>query len=178
MCTGLGVAPNHIGEVIGISKAYCTRVGGGPFPTELFDESGEKLQNLGHEFGATTGRPRRCGWLDLVQLKYSVMINGVTKIALTKSDIMDHFEEIIVGDQYNYNGTKSKEIPYDLCDETYEVEYKSFKGWNTDLSAIKSDNKDLPSEFVEYVNYLESELEVPIPMISIGPGRDELILRS
>ncbi len=178
VCTGLGVAPQHIGEVIGISKAYCTRVGGGPFPTELFDDNGKKLQDLGHEFGATTGRPRRCGWLDLVQLKYSVMINGVTQIALTKSDIMDHFEEIVLADEYEYDGLKSKQIPFDLCDETYKVNHKSFKGWNTDLSINKEKNKPLPEEFVTYVKYLEAELGVPIPMISIGPGRDELILRS
>ncbi len=177
ICTGLGVAPTQIGEVIGISKAYCTRVGGGPFPTELFDDNGKKLQDLGHEFGATTGRPRRCGWLDLVQLKYSVMINGVTQIALTKSDIMDHFEEITIADEYEVNGYKTQELPFDLCDENYKVSLKSFKGWNTDLSAIKKEGKALPQEFETYVAFLESSLEVSIPMISIGPGRDELILR-
>ena len=177
VCTGLGVAPTQIGEVIGISKAYCTRVGSGPFPTELFDDNGKRLQDLGKEFGATTGRPRRCGWLDLVQLKYSVMINGVTQIALTKSDIMDHFEEITIADQYIIDGKPTQELPYDLCDETYMVDYKTFKGWNTDLSAIKKDGKSLPSEFETYVSYLESALKVKIPMISIGPGRDELILR-
>ena len=174
VCTGLGIAPSKIGEVIGISKAYCTRVGGGPFPSELFDENGKKLQDLGHEFGATTGRPRRCGWIDLVQLKYSVMINGVTQIALTKSDIMDNFEEIVVVDRYEIDGAESKELPYDLCDENYKPLHRSFKGWNTQLT---SDKDAMPAAFVKYLNYLEEYVKVPIPLVSIGPEREHLIVR-
>lgn len=174
VCTGLGIAPSKIGEVIGISKAYCTRVGGGPFPSELFDENGKKLQDLGHEFGATTGRPRRCGWIDLVQLKYSVMINGVTQIALTKSDIMDNFEEIVVVDRYEIDGAESKELPYDLCDENYKPLHRSFKGWNTQLT---SDKYAMPAAFVKYLNYLEEYVKVPIPLVSIGPEREQLIVR-
>jgi len=176
VCTGLGVSPSSIGEVIGISKAYCTRVGGGPFPTELFDDYGKKLQDLGHEFGATTGRPRRCGWIDLVQLRYSVMINGVTQIALTKSDIMDHFDEIIVADAYDVQGEVSNQLPYDLCDENYTPQYKKFKGWNTKLEG-GTNATDLPDDFEAYLKYLESYLKVPIPIVSVGPERDELILR-
>ncbi len=176
VCTGLGVAPRHIGDVIGISKAYCTRVGGGPFPTELFDEHGKKLQDLGNEYGATTGRPRRCGWLDLVQLKYSVMINGVTKIALTKSDVMDHFETITIADEYEVDGESSQQLPYDLCEENYTPKYKSFEGWNTSLGDVKERGEELPKAFRDYIDYLEKNLEVAIPMISVGPGRDELIL--
>ena len=174
VCTGLGVAPSKIGEVIGISKAYCTRVGGGPFPTELFDDNGKKLQDLGHEFGATTGRPRRCGWIDLVQLRYSVMINGVTQIALTKSDIMDNFDEIVVADRYLVDDKETDQLPYDLCVDNYKPLYKTFKGWNTTLS---SDDKELPDAFKEYLEYLESFVKVPIPIVSIGPERDALIIR-
>lgn len=174
VCTGLGIAPSNIGEVIGISKAYCTRVGGGPFPSELFDENGKKLQDLGHEYGATTGRPRRCGWIDLVQLRYSVMINGVTQIALTKSDIMDNFEEIVVVDRYEIDGKESKELPYDLCDENYKPLQRTFKGWNTKLT---SDKDAMPQAFSEYLNYLEEYVKVPIPLVSIGPEREHLIVR-
>ncbi|MFT4567899.1 MAG: adenylosuccinate synthase [Saprospiraceae bacterium] len=177
VCTGLGVAPSAIGEVIGISKAYCTRVGGGPFPTELFDEYGKKLQDLGHEFGATTGRPRRCGWIDLVQLRYSCIINGVTQIALTKSDVMDHFDEIIVADAYELDGKVSNELPYDLCNENYTPQYKTFEGWNCDLAKKHAENGKVPKAFDDYLAYLESYLEVAIPIISVGPLRDELILR-
>ena len=174
VCTGLGIPPAKIGEVIGISKAYCTRVGGGPFPTELFDDYGEKLRKLGSEFGATTGRPRRCGWIDLVQLKYSVMINGVTQIALTKSDVMDHFKKIVVADEYIIDGKRSKQLPYDLCQENYTPSYTEFKGWQQKLTP---DMDQLPEDFDKYVDFLESYLEVKIPIISVGPGRDELIER-
>lgn len=177
VCTGLGVSPREIGEVIGISKAYCTRVGGGPFPTELFDDQGKKLQDLGNEFGATTGRPRRCGWIDMVQLKYSIMINGVTQIALTKSDVMDHFEEIIVADSYEVDGKLTEQLPYDLCDETYKPHLRSFDGWMAKLGDIQKAGKPLPEAFENYIKYLEETLQVPIPIISVGPERDELILR-
>jgi len=175
VCTGLGVPPSAIGEVIGISKAYCTRVGSGPFPTELFDDNGKKLQDLGHEYGATTGRPRRCGWLDLVQLKYSVMVNGVTQIALTKSDIMDNFDEITVADGYVIDGILTDELPYDLCHENYSPQYKTFDGWNTQLTASST---VIPTQFEDYVKYLESVVKTPIPIVSVGPERDALILRA
>lgn len=171
VCTGLGVSPSHIGEVIGISKAYCTRVGGGPFPTELFDETGEKLKTLGQEFGATTGRPRRCGWLDLIQLKYSVMLNGVTSIVLTKCDVLETFQQVIVGDMYQVNGETVEELPYDLCKKEYKVSYKSFPGWKTSLS----EDEEPTVEFRDFVSYIESRLGVPIQLASIGPGRDQLI---
>ena len=174
VCTGLGIPPSKIGEVIGISKAYCTRVGSGPFPTELFDEYGKKLQDLGNEFGATTGRPRRCGWLDLVQLNYSVMINGVTQIALTKSDVMDHFETITIADEYDVDGSPSFQIPFDLCDQNYKPIWKEFEGWN---QTLKSDDT-IPKAFEEYLAYLESKINVPISIVSIGPERDQLIIRS
>lgn len=177
VCTGLGVSPRDIGEVIGISKAYCTRVGGGPFPTELFDENGKKLQDLGNEYGATTGRPRRCGWIDMVQLRYSVMINGVTQIALTKSDVMDHFDEIVVADHYMVNGLETKDLPFDLCDESYEVKYQSFEGWKTPLGDVHDRGEALPKAFDDYIDYLESYLDVRIPYISVGPERDALIKR-
>lgn len=177
VCTGLGVSPSSIGEVIGISKAYCTRVGSGPFPTELFDEYGKKLQDLGHEFGATTGRPRRCGWIDLVQLRYSCIINGVTQIALTKSDVMDHFEKIIVADSYEVDGVTSIDLPYDLCDSNYTPQYKTFDGWNCDLAAYFKDHGIVPTTFEKYLDYLETFLDVPIPIVSVGPERDQLILR-
>lgn len=178
VCTGLGVPPSRIGEVIGISKAYCTRVGSGPFPTELFDEHGDKLRDLGKEYGATTGRPRRCGWLDIVQLKYSIMINGVTQIALTKSDVMDHFDTITVADLYNIDGKSTDQLPYDLCHKNYTPQYTSFEGWKCSLGEIKSSGKTLPNSFEAYIAYLEKSLEVPIPIISVGPERDQLIIRS
>lgn len=177
VCTGLGVSPRDIGEVIGISKAYCTRVGGGPFPTELFDENGKKLQDLGNEYGATTGRPRRCGWIDMVQLRYSVMINGVTQIALTKSDVMDHFEEIVVADSYTVDGQETQNLPFDLCDESYKANYKSFDGWKCSLEDVQKEGKGLPDAFNNYIDYLESYLDVRIPYVSVGPERDALITR-
>ncbi len=178
VCTGLGVAPKTIGEVIGISKAYCTRVGGGPFPTELHDADGKRLQTLGHEFGATTGRPRRCGWLDLVQLRYSVIINGVTQIALTKSDVMDHFDNITIADEYVIDGKNTDQLPFDLCQENYTVRYKTFKGWQQDLGMIKEKGGSLPQAFEKYVGYIEDYLKVPVTMVSVGPERDQLITRS
>jgi adenylosuccinate synthase len=177
VCHGLGIAPRHIGEVIGISKAYCTRVGGGPFPTELFDEHGKRLQDLGNEFGATTGRPRRCGWLDIVQLKYAVMLNGVTQIALTKIDVMDHFEKVTVGDVYEVGGNQTEELPYDLCEDGYKVLYRSFDGWKTHIQVDSERKAELPVQFEEYITYLQNRLSVPIKYVSVGPGRDDLIIR-
>src|SRR5690606_6990227 len=132
---GLGIAPSKIGEVIGITKAYCTRVGSGPFPTELFDANGEKLQNIGHEFGATTGRPRRCGWMDLPQLNFSIMINGVTKLVITKLDVLSAFDPIMIGDAYHIDGQTTTELPYDLDAADIEVQYQELKGWNEDITA-------------------------------------------
>ena len=174
VCTGLGIAPRYIGDVIGISKAYCTRVGSGPFPSELHDDQGQRLRDLGREYGATTGRPRRCGWIDLVQLKYSIMINGITQIALTKSDVMNEFEEIVAVDQYLVDGQPTDQIPYDLCQDNYEVSSSSFPGWNQELN---SDPSLMPKELTSYLDYLEEYLKVPIPIVSIGPEREHLIIR-
>ena len=175
-CTGMGVAPNKIGEVFGIFKAYCTRVGSGPFPTELFDETGEELRKAGHEFGATTGRPRRCGWIDLVALKYSVMINGVTQLIMTKGDVLSNFETIKAATAYKLSdGTVTEEFPFELTDEVEPV-YTELKGWKEDLTGLKSEDQ-LPQELKDYITYLEKELEVPIKIVSVGPDREQTILR-
>lgn len=174
-CTGLGVAPRTIGDVYGIFKAYCTRVGAGPFPTELFDETGDKLCVLGHEFGSVTGRKRRCGWLDLVALRYTVMLNGVTKLIMMKSDVMDTFEEIKVCVGYEIDGRVTTDFPYELSDSCRPV-YKSFKGWQTDSSRFKND-ADFPKELTDYIAFIEAELGVPIAVVSVGPDRDQTIER-
>jgi len=175
-CTGMGVAPNKIGEVFGIFKAYCTRVGSGPFPTELFDATGEELRKAGHEFGATTGRPRRCGWIDLVALKYSVMINGVTQLIMTKGDVLSNFETIKAATAYKLSdGTVTEEFPFELTDEVEPV-YTELKGWKEDLTGLKSEDQ-LPQELKDYITYLEKELEVPIKIVSVGPDREQTILR-
>mgnify|MGYP006318883379 FL=1 len=174
-CIGLGVAPCTIDKVYGIFKAYCTRVGSGPFPTELFDEDGEKLRQLGHEFGATTGRPRRTGWLDLVALKYAVMLNGVTSLIMMKSDILDSFDTIKVATGYMVNGQECDTVPYDTYAEVTPI-YKEFKGWNKDLSKAK-DERELPFEFMNYVRFIEKEVGVPVSIISLGPDRDQTIVR-
>lgn len=174
-CTGLGIAPGKIGKVLGIFKAYCTRVGSGPFPTELFDEDGEKIRNIGQEYGAVTGRPRRCGWLDLVALKYSVMINGVTDLIMMKSDCLDSFKTIKVCTSYLLNGKETKNLPFDLNEKITPV-YKEFKGWNKDLSGIRKE-EDLPEEFKDYIKFMETYLGVPISIISVGPDRDATIER-
>ncbi len=175
-CTGMGVAPNKIGEVFGIFKAYCTRVGSGPFPTELEDETGEGLRKAGHEFGATTGRPRRCGWLDLVALKYSVMINGVTQLIMTKGDVLSSFETIKVATSYIVNGEETYEFPYELP-EDLKVGYTELPGWNADLTGMKSED-EFPKELKDYIDYLEKELEVPITIVSVGPDREQTIVRN
>ncbi|MCB2195063.1 MAG: adenylosuccinate synthase [Bacteroidetes bacterium] len=174
-CTGLGVAPNKIGNVIGIFKAYCTRVGSGPFPTELEDIDGETLRKQGHEFGATTGRPRRCGWLDLPALKYAVMLNGVTELIITKADVLTGFESIKVCTHYIFNGKEIDYLPYEV-NEPLKPIYKEFKGWNEDITQINSYNK-LPKEFTDYIKYIELQVGVPIKIISVGPNRDETIIR-
>ncbi len=172
-CTGLGVAPSVIGKVYGIVKAYCTRVGSGPFPTELHDQTGELLRQKGAEFGATTGRPRRCGWLDLPALKYSLMINGVTQMILTKPDVLSDFEEIKICVAYRVDGKITREVPYDVK-ARIEPEYKTFKGWKQDISSIRN-YKDLPVELKEYLEFIVQETGVPFGMISVGPDRSETI---
>ncbi|MPN42229.1 Adenylosuccinate synthetase [bioreactor metagenome] len=162
--------------VSGIFKAYCTRVGSGPFPTELNDETGEELRKLGFEFGATTGRPRRTGWLDLVALKYAIMINGVDQLIMMKSDVMDTFETVKVATGYKVNGIESNEVPFDTFAEIEPV-YKEFKGWKRDLTKI-TDESELPFEFMNYVRFIEKETGVPVRIISVGPDRDQTIIRS
>ncbi len=174
VCSGLGVAPQHIRDVIGVTKAYCTRVGGGPFPTELENETGEELRKIGNEFGATTGRPRRCGWIDLVALNFACMINGVTKIVMTKADVLDPFKELAVCTSYNLNGQETREIPFQMDRLKPEPVYKSFTGWNTDTSAVKS-YKDLPDTMKTYVNFINKYLGVNIHYISNGPGREQIV---
>jgi adenylosuccinate synthase len=169
------VAPNKFGEVMGIVKAYCTRVGSGPFPTELNDATGEELRRIGHEFGATTGRPRRCGWLDLPGLKYSIMINGVTQIILTKSDVLSEFDTIKVCVAYNIEGKRTEQLPFDVT-VPIEPVYKEFKGWKKDLTNITT-LEALPKEFLDYVSFIEKEVNVPITIISVGPDRKQTIFK-
>lgn len=175
-CVGLGLAPNKIGNVYGIFKAYCTRVGSGPFPTELFDETGAKIRDLGHEYGAVTGRERRCGWVDLVALKYAIMINGVTKLIMMKSDVLDGFETIKACIAYKINGVETDQFPFDIKDENIEPIYKELKGWNTDMTSMKS-TEEFPTEFNAYIDFLEGELNVPICIVSVGPDRSQTIIR-
>lgn len=176
VCTGLGVAPTKIGKVYGIFKAYCTRVGSGPFPTELNDETGEELRRKGFEFGATTGRPRRTGWLDLPALKYAIMIDGVTELIMMKADVLDTFETIKVCTGYKVDGVETDQVPYDTYAEIEPI-YKEFKGWNKDLSQITRE-EELPFEFMNYVRFIEKELNVPISVISLGPDRVQTIFRN
>ncbi|HJA82742.1 MAG TPA: adenylosuccinate synthase [Candidatus Bacteroides intestinavium] len=174
-CTGLGVAPNKIGEVYGIFKAYCTRVGAGPFPTELFDETGEKICALGHEFGAVTGRKRRCGWIDLVALKYAVMVDGVTKLIMMKSDVLDSFDTIKACVAYKVNGEETENFPFDIS-EGVEPVYVELPGWKTDMTKMQSED-EFPEEFNAYISFLEDQLGVPIKFVSIGPDREQTIER-
>lgn len=175
-CNGLGVAPRQIGEVIGITKAYCTRVGSGPFPTELKGEIGEFLRREGDEFGATTGRPRRCGWIDLPQLQYTIMLNGVTQLAVTKIDVLNKLEEIKMADKYRYNGIESKQLPYDICDIAIDPVYESHPGWMQSLDGI-AQYEAMPAAARAYLEAMENHLGVPVTMISTGPERKKLILR-
>ena len=174
VCTGLGIAPQKIKDVIGVSKAYCTRVGSGPFPTELHDETGERLRKIGNEFGATTGRPRRCGWVDLVALNFACMINGVTKIVMTKSDVLDAFEELSVCTSYGIDGKDEKAVPYQLSKVSIEPTYKKFKGWQLDITKMKQ-HADLPAEMKVYIEFINQYLGVKVTHISNGPERDQLI---
>ena len=174
-CSGLGVAPNKIGRVYGIMKAYCTRVGGGPFPTELFDEDGEKLTTIGHEFGAVTGRRRRCGWIDLVALRYAIMINGVTDLIMMKSDVLDTFETIKACVAYDIDGKETDDFPYSVEGNVKPI-YCEIPGWKCDLSHMTSED-EFPEEFNNYISFLEEELEVPIRIVSVGPDREQTIER-
>jgi adenylosuccinate synthase len=175
-CTGLGVAPNRIGEVIGIFKAYCTRVGSGPFPTELEDETGESLRKAGHEFGATTGRPRRCGWVDIPALKYAIMINGVTQLSMMKADVLSSFKTIKVCTHYMYKGEKIDYFPFNIDDSTLEPVYHELEGWDEDLTGL-SDINELPEAVNKYIEYLEAVLETPITIVSVGPDRTQTLER-
>ena len=174
VCTGLGVAPQKIKEVIGVTKAYCTRVGSGPFPTELFDGIGEELRKTGNEFGATTGRPRRCGWIDLVALQYACMINGVTQVVMTKADVLDTFDELKMCTSYLINGKEKKEVPFGISKMKIEPVYKSFKGWDTVTSAAK-DSNSLPSAMINYVQFINQFVNAPVKYVSNGPGREQIV---
>ncbi|RMD98701.1 MAG: adenylosuccinate synthase, partial [Bacteroidetes bacterium] len=176
VCSGLGVAPQRIGEVIGITKAYCTRVGSGPFPTELFDETGDKLRSEGHEFGSTTGRPRRCGWIDLPQLKYTIMLNGVTQLVVTKIDVLNNFEKLNAATHYEIDGHVSDELPFDLCGLPVKPVYRELDGWNQPLSGAGA-FEDMPANAKAFITFLEKELNTPVTMISTGPERKSLILK-
>ena len=174
VCSGLGVAPHHIKEVIGVTKAYCTRVGGGPFPTELLDETGEELRKIGNEFGATTGRPRRCGWIDLVALNFACMVNGVTRIVMTKADVLDAFENLEVCTAYDINGKEVKQVPFQMEKMKLKPVYQQFKGWHTDITRL-SDFTTLPEPAKKYVDFINQYLGVKVHYISNGPGRDQII---
>ncbi|MCM4154462.1 adenylosuccinate synthase [Gramella sp. AN32] len=175
-CTGLGVAPNKIGEAFGIFKAYTTRVGSGPFPTELFDEVGERMGKVGNEFGATTGRKRRCGWLDLVALKYAVQVNGITQLIMMKGDVLSGFKTLKICTAYKYKGETIKHFPFNIEEENVTPIYSEMKGWKEDLTRLK-DSSELPKEFNDYVDFLEKELETPIKIVSVGPDRTQTIQR-
>ena len=174
-CTGLGVAPNKIGDVYGIFKAYCTRVGSGPFPTELFDETGRTIRQIGHEYGAVTGRERRCGWIDLVALRYAIMLSGVTKLIMMKSDVLDGFDTIKACDAYEIGGEVVRDFPYTVTDDLKPI-YTEIKGWKTDMTKF-TDEAQFPKEFNDYIAYLEGKLGVPITIVSVGPDREQTIIR-
>ena len=175
-CTGLGVAPNSINDVFGIFKAYTTRVGSGPFPTELFDENGETMSRVGHEFGATTGRPRRCGWLDLVALRYACQVNGVTQLMMMKADVLSGFKTLKVCTAYNFKGQEIKHLPYNIESENVTPIYTDFNGWDEDLTSMDSVDT-LPQTLIEYIEFLENELQIPIKIVSVGPDRKQTIFR-
>ncbi|MEO6843960.1 MAG: adenylosuccinate synthase [Ginsengibacter sp.] len=177
VCSGLGISPQKIKEVIGITKAYCTRVGSGPFPTELHDDMGELIRKNGNEFGSTTGRPRRCGWIDLVALNFACMINGVTQLVMTKADVLDTIDILKVCHQYNINGKETRQVPFQMEGKSVQPLYKEFKGWKTDITAIK-EYKNIPGEMDTYINYINTTLKVPVKFISNGPGTDQIIVAS
>lgn len=176
-CAGLGVAPNKIGEVYGIFKAYCTRVGSGPFPTELHDETGKRIRDLGHEYGAVTGRERRCGWIDLVALRYAIMIDGVTQLIMMKSDVLDGFDEIKACTAYKIDGKLTTDFPYSVDGIDVEPVYTTLPGWKTDMTGMKSED-EFPQQFRDYITFLERELGTPISIVSIGPDREQTIVRA
>ncbi|QES90173.1 adenylosuccinate synthase [Rhizosphaericola mali] len=175
VCSGLGVAPQKIRDVIGITKSYCTRVGSGPFPTELENATGEELRQIGGEFGATTGRPRRCGWIDLVALKFACMINGVTKVVMTKADVLDKFETLEACVSYDANDKKTTEVPYQMDGMTIVPEFKAFKGWHSDTTVLKTKD-ELPQTMQEYINFINEYIKAPVSFVSNGPGRDQIII--
>ena len=175
VCTGLGVAPNRVGKVMGIFKAYCTRVGSGPFPTELFDADGERLRQIGREYGATTGRPRRCGWLDLVALKYAVMVNGVNELIMMKADVMNDFDTIRIATAYKIDGTVTQDFPFE-CPDNVEPVYTDFPGWKEDITKVRR-YEDFPEAFKNYIAFIEKETGCPVKIISVGPDRSEIVIR-
>lgn len=174
VCSGLGIAPQKIKNIIGITKSYCTRVGSGPFPTELEDATGEELRKIGNEFGATTGRPRRCGWIDLVALKFACMINGVNQVVMTKADVLDKFETLEACTAYDIDGKITEEVPYQMEGLNLKPIYQSCKGWNTDTSSLKEE-KELPADMTKYIDFINNFIEAPIKYVSNGPGRDQII---
>jgi adenylosuccinate synthase len=176
-CTGLGIAPNKVGHVYGIFKAYCTRVGGGPFPTELDDEVGEHLRQVGHEFGATTGRARRCGWIDIPALKYAIMLNGVTELIMMKSDVLDGFDTIYACTHYEHNGETIDYMPYDIISIKPTPVLKAIEGWKTDITQITK-TEEIPKALANYIAFLEAELDVPVKYLSVGPDRVQTLLLS
>ena len=176
-CIGLGIGPNKIGDVFGIIKAYCTRVGAGPFPTELFDETGKQMRDIGHEYGAVTGRERRCGWIDFVALRYAIMVSGVTKLIMMKSDVLDGFDTIKACTAYKLkDGSITRDFPYDISDGLIEPVYAEMPGWKTDLTKMSSE-AEFPKAFSDYIAFLEKELETPIAIVSVGPDREQTIER-
>jgi adenylosuccinate synthase len=175
VCTGLGIAPNKIEEIFGVTKAYCTRVGGGPFPTELHDATGEELRKIGSEFGATTGRPRRCGWIDLVALKYACMINGVTQMVMTKADVLDSFETLQACTAYNINGIETSEVPFHLSKVVVDPVLKSFAGWKNTPSVNLQKGVALPNSMSEYIKFINEFTGAPIKYISNGPEREQIL---
>ena len=177
--TGLGIAPYHVKEVVGVFKAYCTRVGSGPFPTELNNEEGEAIRKAGHEFGATTGRPRRCGWIDLPALRYAVMINGVTQLMMMKADVLTGFDEIKICTKYRLpDGSTTDRMPFDLCKQEVEPIYETLPGWQLDSNKIPDNFEDLPTSLKEYVSYIEKYVKAPVAMVSLGPDRSQTIMKS
>jgi adenylosuccinate synthase len=175
-CTGLGIPPGSVKEVFGIFKAYTTRVGSGPFPTELFDENGETMAKVGCEFGATTGRPRRCGWLDLVALRYACQVNGVTQLMMMKADVLSGFKTLKICTSYNYKGKEIKHLPFNIESENVKPIYTEFKGWPEDLTAMEK-YSSLPVNLINYIEFLENELKIPIKIVSVGPDRKQTIFR-
>ena len=176
VCTGLGIAPSKIGKVYGVFKAYCTRVGSGPFPSELFDEVGQKLRDNGHEYGSTTGRPRRCGWLDLPALKYAIMIDGVTDLIITKADVMDDFDEINICTSYQYQGKELDYLPYEIAEEDMQPQYTSLKGWKTDITEI-TDLGKIPQELKDFIKFVEDKVSTPVTVVSTGPDRKQTMIK-